>query len=119
MQVLMHLEHTCDQTTRVNNVDDNYVDGISLTHGRNPREHTWTFVAALDEVGTIYRYPLWKVTVPALTYTILHLHLNHLALLGITTSVIQAVQINGHTSSTLMIHYGMELVVYQPTPVAL
>ena len=34
-------------------IDQNYVDGISLTHGRNPRKHIWTFAAALDEVGTI------------------------------------------------------------------
>ena len=33
-------------------IDQNYVDGISLTHGRNPRKHIWTFAAALDEVGT-------------------------------------------------------------------
>ena len=32
-------------------IDDNYVDGISLTHGHNPRKHIWTFVAALDEVS--------------------------------------------------------------------
>ena len=31
-------------------IDDQYVDGISLTHGRNPRKHIWTFVAANDEV---------------------------------------------------------------------
>ena len=31
------------------------VDGISLTHGRNPRKHIWTFAAALDEVGN--RFP--------------------------------------------------------------
>ena len=30
-------------------VDSNYVDGISLTHGSSPREHIWTFVAALLE----------------------------------------------------------------------
>ena len=34
------------------NIDGNYVDGISLTHGANPRKHVWTFAAALDEVGT-------------------------------------------------------------------
>ena len=41
--------------SRVNNhsIDNNYVDGISLTHGSNPREHIWTFAAALDEVGTL------------------------------------------------------------------
>ena len=35
-------------------IDDGYVDGISLTHGRNPRKHIWTFAAALHEVVTIY-----------------------------------------------------------------
>ena len=35
-------------------IDDNYVDGISLTHGRNPRKHIWTFAAALHEVIPAY-----------------------------------------------------------------
>lgn len=29
-------------------INDNYVDGVSITHG-NPRTHIWTFAAALDE----------------------------------------------------------------------
>ena len=29
--------------------DSNYVDGISLTYGQNPREHIWTFAGALHE----------------------------------------------------------------------
>ena len=33
------------------NIDSAYVDGVSLTHG-NPRQHIWTFAAALDESGT-------------------------------------------------------------------
>ncbi len=33
-------------------IDDNYVDGISITHGLNPRKHIWTLAAALDEVAT-------------------------------------------------------------------
>ena len=33
-------------------LDHMYVDGISLTHGSNPRHHIWTFAAALNEVGT-------------------------------------------------------------------
>ena len=33
-------------------IDGAYVDGISLTHGSNPRQHIWTFAAALDEVGS-------------------------------------------------------------------
>ncbi len=31
-------------------IDDTYVDGVSLTHGQNPRDHIWTFAAAADEV---------------------------------------------------------------------
>ena len=36
-------------------IEGNYVDGVSLTHGhpRHPRQHIWTFAAALDEVGTL------------------------------------------------------------------
>ena len=30
-------------------IDDLYVDGVSLTHGQNPRKHIWTFAAAVDE----------------------------------------------------------------------
>ncbi len=32
----------------VSNINGNYVDGVSLTHGR-PRQHIWTFAAARDE----------------------------------------------------------------------
>ncbi len=31
-------------------IDDIYVDGVSLTHGQNPRKHIWTFANAIDEV---------------------------------------------------------------------
>ena len=30
-------------------IDSNYVDGVSLTHGYTPRNHIWTFAAAIDE----------------------------------------------------------------------
>ena len=33
--------------------DSNYVDGISLTHGQSPRQHIWTFAAALSEVSDV------------------------------------------------------------------
>ena len=36
-------------------IDGNYMDGISLTHGHNPRKHIWTFAAALHEVITSLR----------------------------------------------------------------
>ena len=34
-------------------IDGHYVEGISLTHGRNPRKHIWTFAAAVHEIGNI------------------------------------------------------------------
>ncbi len=37
-------------TNRALTIDGTYVDGVSLTHGRNPRTHVWTFAAAIDEV---------------------------------------------------------------------
>ncbi len=30
-------------------IDNNYVDGVSITHGALPRHHIWTFAAAHDE----------------------------------------------------------------------
>ena len=30
-------------------IDDVYVDGVSITYGCNPRQHIWTFAAALSE----------------------------------------------------------------------
>ena len=33
-------------------VDSTYVDGISLTHGRSPRKHIWTFAVARHESNT-------------------------------------------------------------------
>ena len=35
---------------RARTIDDVYVDGVSLTHGQNPRKHIWTFANAVDEV---------------------------------------------------------------------
>ena len=43
-------------------IDDRYVDGISLTHGRNPRKHIWTLAAALHEVLTSYRQSICPCT---------------------------------------------------------
>ena len=37
---------------RIDSIDEIYVDGVSLTHG-HPRQHIWSFAAALDEVGSI------------------------------------------------------------------
>ena len=44
--------HTDGQYHRNNDsVDGNYVDGVSLTHGREPRKHIWTFAGGLAEAG--------------------------------------------------------------------
>ena len=33
--------------------NDNYIDGVSLTYGRNQNtKHIWSFAGAIDEVGT-------------------------------------------------------------------
>ena len=32
-------------------IEGAYVDGVSLTHGHNPRHHIWTFVSAHDEIN--------------------------------------------------------------------
>ena len=37
--------------TGSDDIDGNYVDGVSLTYGNTSRNHIWTFVAALDEFG--------------------------------------------------------------------
>ena len=58
-------------------------------------------------------------TVLVPTLTVVNLHHDHLALLGMTTSVTLAVQIIGYIYFTQTTPYGMELVVDQPTPAAL
>ena len=37
-------------------IDSHYVDGISLTHGTSPRQHIWTFAAALHEYNSYFDY---------------------------------------------------------------
>ena len=43
-------------------IDDVYVDGISLTHGQNPRKHIWTFAAALHELSASHPESLCPCT---------------------------------------------------------
>ena len=48
-------------------LNDHYVDGVSLTHGLNPRKHIWTLAAALDEKTprfSIHRCPCSRTTEP-------------------------------------------------------
>ena len=35
--------------SRSRTIEDIYVEGMSLTHGRHPRQHIWTFASALSE----------------------------------------------------------------------
>ena len=44
--------YSSDDRESSSSIDGNYVDGISLTHGRNPREHIWTFAGGLSETGS-------------------------------------------------------------------
>ena len=37
-------------------IDDNYVDGFSLTYGQSPRKHIWTFAATIDEYPRLESY---------------------------------------------------------------
>ena len=45
-------------TTTINSI---YVDGVSLTHG-NPREHIWTFAAALDRNDYVMYGTKWSLS---------------------------------------------------------
>ena len=40
-----------------NDIETFYIDGVSITHGRSPRQHVWTFAAGLDERDTVYGCP--------------------------------------------------------------
>ena len=46
-------------TNQGRTIDDSYVDGVSITHSSSPRQHIWTFAAALDEVpgNNVYACP--------------------------------------------------------------
>ena len=35
-----------------NDIDSAYVDGVSITHGSNPRKHIWTYAGGLSEGST-------------------------------------------------------------------
>ena len=34
---------------------ETYVDGVSITHGKNPRQHIWTYIAGVTENSTLFR----------------------------------------------------------------
>ena len=82
-------------------IDDLYFDGISLTHGHDPRKHIWTFAVAIHEVLTSDRENICPCT---------NIH-NPLSLptspyVGVTTSVTLPVKQPTSSSSTPMIPLG-------------
>ena len=51
-KVIGYQERTTDALSnhvRQHSIEGTYADGVSLTHGRNPHHHIWTFVSAQDE----------------------------------------------------------------------
>ena len=34
-----------------NSIEESYVDGVSITHGKNPRKHIWTYAIGLTEIN--------------------------------------------------------------------
>ena len=49
-------------STGTNSIDTYYVDGISLTHGSNPRKHIWTFVAGQRDKHMLEPLSLWFIS---------------------------------------------------------
>ena len=46
-------------------IDENYVDGVSITYGRNPRRHIWTYAAGVTENSTdhtLNNCPCWDLS---------------------------------------------------------
>ncbi len=97
-------------SNRARTIDDQYVDGVSLTHGQNPRKHIWTFANALDEVRSAANVcPCTKTDTP---YTGVVPHFvgnDYFCDTGEAVTLLQ-------TSSTARTHYGMELDVGVPAP---
>ena len=48
-------------------IDTSYVDGVSLSHGQSPRQHIWTFAAAVGETYPYIDY-ICPCTRPSSTY---------------------------------------------------
>ena len=53
-RVIGYQDRSTDAFDRGNGltIEDDYVDGVSLTHGQLPRQHIWTFASAHDEINS-------------------------------------------------------------------
>ena len=94
-------------------INDNYVDGISLTYG-SPRAHIWTFAAAVDEFSGHAHY-----SCPCTNIHNSGSAARPPSFVGNDYFVILPPQSHGSSDSTQTTPYGMELVVDQTTPAAL
>ena len=47
------------QTNKQGNIDSNYVDGVSITHGKSPRKHVWTYAIGYRQYksGSVFTCP--------------------------------------------------------------
>ena len=48
-RIVGYQDGTPDAFFASQSIDGYYVDGVSITHGQSPRQHIWTFAAALGE----------------------------------------------------------------------
>ena len=95
------------------NIDEPYVDGVSITHGSPNRKHIWTFAGAADET----RADSLIIGVLAQRQVLLSLEPYH-HLLETITFVTPAVAMQQRTGSTMRMLCGMAKDVAQPAPAA-
>ena len=90
-------------------IDDPYVDGLSITYGNSPaRKHLWTYAAGASENGND----------KALVFVLLEAGHSHLPLWGTITTVNLGLYIQLNNSCTLTTLSGMVTVVSPVTPAA-
>ena len=58
-KIIVYQFGTTDSFRKSQTIEHNYLDGISLTYGKKPRKHIWSFAAALNEAGTV-QLPMHK-----------------------------------------------------------
>ena len=54
--------NTAYNRSRFLTLEDQYLDGVSITYGQSPREHVWSFVAAHDEARSTPSYRICPCT---------------------------------------------------------
>ena len=93
------------------NIDSGYLDGVSITHGRYPCKHIWSFAAIHDERVSYGQCPCINHYAS--------IYLRPQVSLGMTISAMLLVRARGHILSIAVIHYGMAVDVEQQIAAAL